>query len=419
MIEDLTHEFSLPPPDTGYRPWICLAACFLVEALVWGFPFSYGIFHDYYSSHEPFMSQPSGIAAIGTSAMGIMYFGCNFCFLGIRVLPWLKNKIALAGLCVMIVSLVASSFAESVQQLILTQGILYGIGGTLLYSPVIVYVDEWFVRRKGFAYGIMWAGTGFAGVTIPFIMDWGLNKYAWPTVLRGWAVVLFVLTGPLLAIIRPRIPPSQAQKPHRIDLSFLTNRTFLLCQLGNVLEGLGFFAPAIYLPLYARSMGLRNEAVTATVALLSIATVFGCIFIGILIDRFHVTTAILVSSIGATVSIFLMWGFAETHPLLCAFAVVYGFFAGSFTSTYTGIVKEVKKEHPSVDAGIIIGVLASGRGIGSIACGPLSEALLQNHPWEGELAFGYGSGYGALIVFTGVTAGLGGVSFVARRVGCI
>lgn len=34
-----------------------------------GFPFSFGIFQDYYASHEPFSNEPSGIAIIGSSAM--------------------------------------------------------------------------------------------------------------------------------------------------------------------------------------------------------------------------------------------------------------------------------------------------------------------------------------------------------------
>ena len=34
-----------------------------------GFPFSFGIFQDYYSTHAPFSKEPSGIAIIGTSAM--------------------------------------------------------------------------------------------------------------------------------------------------------------------------------------------------------------------------------------------------------------------------------------------------------------------------------------------------------------
>lgn len=33
-----------------------------------GFPFSFGVFEAYYSTHEPFSENTSGIAAIGTSA---------------------------------------------------------------------------------------------------------------------------------------------------------------------------------------------------------------------------------------------------------------------------------------------------------------------------------------------------------------
>lgn len=60
------------------------------------------------------------------------------------------------GLVILIIALVSSSFSTTVWQLILTQGVLYGLGGVLLYSPIIVFVDEWFIRRKGLAYGVMW-----------------------------------------------------------------------------------------------------------------------------------------------------------------------------------------------------------------------------------------------------------------------
>jgi len=33
-----------------------------------GFPFSFGIFQEYYITHEPFSSAPSGITVIGTTA---------------------------------------------------------------------------------------------------------------------------------------------------------------------------------------------------------------------------------------------------------------------------------------------------------------------------------------------------------------
>ncbi|EMR89709.1 putative mfs monocarboxylate protein [Botrytis cinerea BcDW1] len=58
--------------DGGRDAWLFLAACFLFEALIWGFPFAFGVFQTYYSTHSPFDEHASGIAVIGTCATGII-----------------------------------------------------------------------------------------------------------------------------------------------------------------------------------------------------------------------------------------------------------------------------------------------------------------------------------------------------------
>jgi hypothetical protein len=57
----------------------------------------------------------------------------------------------------MCVALALSSFSTTTTHLIVTQGIFYAIGGNLAYLPCIIYMDEWFVKKKGLAFGIMWA----------------------------------------------------------------------------------------------------------------------------------------------------------------------------------------------------------------------------------------------------------------------
>lgn len=143
------------------------------------------------------------------------------------------------------------------------------------------------------------------------------------------------------------------------------------------------------------------------------------ILLGTLIDRMHVTSVILISTIGAMLSVFVFWGLAASLPLLYIFSLIYGLFAGGFTSTWTGIIREVQKRDRRTEAGLVFGLLSAGRGIGSVLSGPLSEALLRDKPWTGEAALGYGTGYGGLIVFTGVSATLGGVSWIGRRVGWV
>jgi hypothetical protein len=60
-----------------------------------------------------------------------------------------------SGVLMMALALATSSFATSVAHLIVTQGILYGIGGSISYSTCLILIDEWFDNRKGFAFGIM------------------------------------------------------------------------------------------------------------------------------------------------------------------------------------------------------------------------------------------------------------------------
>ena len=250
-------------------------------------------------------------------------------------------------------------------------------------------------------------------------MELALEKFGFRTVLRAWAVVLFVLTAPLLYFVKPRLPLSPSILRRRLDLKFLKSATFNVLQTGNIIQGLGFFIPSIYLPTYARMLGGSSLTSTLTVVLFNIASVFGCLIMGAIVDRFHVTTCILLSTIGSTIGVFALWGLSTSLPLLYIFCIVYGLFAGSFSSTWPGIMREVQKRVAHTDPGMVFAWLAAGRGIGNVVSGPLSEALLHGRPWMGKAALGYGSGYGTVIVFTGITAMLGGVSIFGRRVGWI
>lgn len=411
--DDQHNELQLPPVDGGKDAWLFLAASFIIEALVWGFSFSYGIFQDYYSTHEPFKSS-GNIAVIGTCMMGVNYMISPLTFVLLQGFPTLKRWSSPFGFVIMCLALALSSFASNTTQLILTQGIAYGIGGNFAYSPLIIFMNEWFVHKRGLAFGTMWAGTGLSGVVLPLVLQWLLNAYGHKTTLRIWAVVLFLMAAPLLYYVKPRLPISRASNVRAFDMSFLWKHTFLIFQMGNIVEALGYFLPTIYLPTIARTLGANSVLASLTVILCNLASVFGCIAMGHLVDRYHATTCILVSTIGSTIAVFLLWGFSVSLAPLYAFCVVYGLFAGSFTSTWPAIMNEVVKKSQLADPSIVFGFLATGRGIGNVVSGPLSDALIKGSWGSNSSAFAYGTTYGTLIIFTGITALFGGMSIVGR-----
>lgn len=131
----------------------------------------------------------------------------------------------------------------------------------------------------------------------------------------------------------------------------------------------------------------------------------------------------LISALGSSIAAFAFWGTATSLPMLVVFALMYGAFAGGFTSTFIGMTKETIANTVGADSGTVFALFCVGRGIGAVASGPLSEALLalneDSKYGNGGFALGslgYGTGYGALIVFTGISALCGGLSFVGKRV---
>jgi hypothetical protein len=119
-----------------------------------------------------------------------MYCAAPLLFAVYTRYPQFVRQSTFIGLPIVSLAIFLSSFATSIWHLTLTQGVMYAIGGGLLYYPVFIFIDEWFVRRLGFAFGVMWAGSGCGGLGGPLVLDWGLDKYGPKVFLRGWAVAL-------------------------------------------------------------------------------------------------------------------------------------------------------------------------------------------------------------------------------------
>ncbi|KAL2828958.1 hypothetical protein BDW59DRAFT_159358 [Aspergillus cavernicola] len=128
---------------------------------------------------------------------------------------------------------------------------------------------------------------------------------------------------------------------------------------------------------------------------------------GTIVDKLDVATCILVSTVVSTLGAFLVWGFSMSPGFLFTFSVIHGLFAGSYTSTWPGIIRDVVRKKSSAESSLVFAWLAAGRGIGDLVSGPLSEVLIKGMPWKGRTGYGYGSGYGTLIIFTGITGVIG------------
>jgi MFS family permease len=131
----------------------------LISSVI-GLPYSFGVFNKHYSSHSLFSGSSASIAAIGTTTTGVAYFASPVFSIAMQRWPRTRGPSMLVGLAIMVAALLGASFASSIPGLLATQGVMYALGCTLLYMPSNLYIGEWFVRRRGLAFGVVWAGTG-------------------------------------------------------------------------------------------------------------------------------------------------------------------------------------------------------------------------------------------------------------------
>lgn len=388
--------FTLPPIDGGFAAWRLLLAAFVFEALLWGFPLSFGVFQDYYARLPAFKDNPY-ISVVGTSASGISYLGAPVVIPLIRRWSRYRTQMILVGWPLCIAGLIAGSLADRLSTLIMTQGVMYGIGFIIFYYPILSMVDEFWVRRRGMAYGLLCSASGASGAVTPLVLQALLRRFGHRTTLRAVAVGLVVLTGPLIPLLKGRVGQKHNVSP-RTDWSFLKKRLFWTYSVSNLLMGMGFFFPSLYLPSYASSIGLGVPKGALLLALMSISQVAGQFTFGYLSDKkLSLNSLITVCLLVAAIATLSTWGLARSLLSLIFFVLLYGFFGAGYTAMWARMVTAISEELSASQA--MFGLFCCGKGIGNILAGPIGAGLLR---WSDD-AGGYGHGmYKAVVIFTGV-----------------
>ncbi|KAF2022596.1 MFS general substrate transporter [Setomelanomma holmii] len=371
---------SLAPTDGGFLAWRLLITAFAFEALLWGFPLSFGIFQEYYSRIPEFKDN-AYISVVGTSASGISYIGAP-------IVGW---PLCIAGL-------IGGSFADQLGTLILTQGVMYGIGFIIFYYPILSMVDEYWVRRRGMAYGLLCSASGASGGIMPLVLQVVLKRFGYRTTLRGVAVLLFSTTGPLIPLLKGRIRHHH-NTSLRTDWSFLEKRLFWTYSASNLLMGLGYFFPSLYVPSNAATVGLGTTMGALLLALMSVAQVASQFTFGYLSDKkISVNTLMAVPLLVAATATFSAWGLARSLLPLIFFVLLYGFFGAGYTAMWARMVTAVSNEPSASQA--IFGLFCCGKGVGNILAGPIGAALLRRSNNIGE--YGHDM-YKAVVMFTGMS----------------
>jgi predicted MFS family arabinose efflux permease len=238
---------------------------------------------------------------------------------------------------------------------------------------------------------------GVAGAILPFVFQALLARYGYKSTLRGTAIAIALLTGPLIPFCKNRLPIGEQSALASMDWQFGKRPLFWSFLLATIIQGLGLFFPVVFLPSYAADIGLKESTGALSLSLMAMSQFCGQSAFGFLSDRQLSPSALaFVCCIMTALSVFLLWGFARSLPLLIAFSLVHGFFGYGFSSMRSAMAKQLTSDPNTLMA--LQSILNGSLGIGNILVGPLSSTMIAGTVDVGE----YGvQKYVGVVTFSG------------------
>jgi MFS family permease len=109
------------------------------------------------------------------------------------------------GVAMMGSGLLLASHVREPWHLYLTQGVLVGGGSVCLgYTGWSLFLPHWFVRRRGLAVSLAFAGVGIGSIVLLPWMQFHMDRTDWRTACSTLGLVLLLVLAPLVLLLRRR-----------------------------------------------------------------------------------------------------------------------------------------------------------------------------------------------------------------------
>jgi MFS family permease len=359
--------------ETPYA-WVVVWATFVCLALIFGVSYSFAAFFESFAVE--FSAQRADVSWIfGLSGFVYFVMGAGGGMLADRFGP---RIVCSAGMALIALGLMATSWATSLFAVYLSYGLLVGLGIALVYTPSIASVQPWFTTRRGLAGGIASSGVGAGTLLVPVLVAMAIGPMPWREAMQVLALGVLVL-GLLSAALLRRAPaaPSSGSGGSASGLSLretLRSPTFRWLYLATVLASPVMFIPFAHVSASARDLGLGEAFAVGLVGLIGVGSLVGRFAIGLLADRLgRAQTLVLMQlSMGAS---YVLWGAAGGQGLLVVFALWFGLSYGSIVSLLPAICMDY---FGGKSVASVVGTLYSGAAFGNLL-GPVLAGAVFDH----------------------------------------
>ena len=388
------------PKNGGLYGWIALAGAALVYFTTSGaFYYSYGVFLPTICNEFGWSRALVG----GALSVALLALGLPSPLIGASIARFGPRANIVFGNLLLVLGLAGMSIATEEWQLYLFYGILGGLGaGFGLYMTSTAVVNNWFIRKRSMAMGLLISAGGLGGFAFPplatgLISSFGLQM-AW-LAMAMIVLVCSVLIGGLILIRNE--PEEKGQTPDSIsnvhangneEETRNTSRAYqspvnwqtgqairnptiwliaTLCSASSLATG----TVTAHQVAYIMDIGFSPIVASMTLALVSATSILGRLGFGLLGVRFGVRHLAFFSSFTQVIALLILLT-TKSLLLIYAYTVIFGISSGAlivalptFIGAYYGRI------HYSQILGLIFPMIILSEAAGPVIAGAINDTI--------------------------------------------
>ncbi|KAF9150698.1 hypothetical protein BG015_007487 [Linnemannia schmuckeri] len=375
--------------DKGWRTWSVVLASVLIQTFAFApTEFIFGVFVQEYLQMFPTAS-PSSIALIGTIGSSTTYLvgflsGAFSDRWGYRVTSMIGTLIMTAALCL-------ASFSTKLWYIYLSQGILFGVGASLVYFSAIAAPTHWFEKKRGLPMGIAASGSGLGGFFLAPLTQVLIDRYEVRWTLRSLGVYSLVICGDASILLfecdkSAREQRRSEKKQHKKETGqklivpeYIKGLPFATLVVFQFVLSMSYLTPIYLMELYSTHIGISKQMGAVINGWFNGASFVARIVSGLLADLVDADVLLLVCTWSSTLTILILWTFPKSFPMYLFFAIVYGItFSGIITVTPVIVANQYGPRQVSGVLGIVYGFSCLALVAGSFISGHILELTKPN-----------------------------------------
>jgi len=158
-------RISAAKTDGGWTAWSQVLVSHLLVINGFGYISSYSLFQSHWEA--TFNRSSSDISWVGSLELFLLFFVGTLS--GRAMDAGYFRSLIYVGCSMQLLGVFTTSAVSQYWQLVLSQGIVQGVGNGILFTPAVALVSTYFMKRRAFALGVAACGAPVGGVIFPIV----------------------------------------------------------------------------------------------------------------------------------------------------------------------------------------------------------------------------------------------------------